>query len=93
MRTRCPFSLLVALAGAILCIVTILDYNFSATDIAAREVDMRLIGKSLLSMEYDGYILPFEVISILLIAAMVGAIVVAKKAGPKKSDSQTLTQE
>jgi hypothetical protein len=44
-------------------------------------------------MEYDGYILPFEVISILLIAAMVGAIVVAKKSGPKKSDSQTLTQE
>jgi NADH-quinone oxidoreductase subunit J len=87
------FSALAALAGAILSIITILDYSFSATDVAAREVDMRLIGKSLLSMEYDGYILPFEVISILLIAAMVGAIVVAKKAGPKKSDSQTLTQE
>jgi len=87
------FSAIAALAGAILCIITILDHKFSATDIAAKEVDMKLIGKSLLSMEYDGYILPFEVISILLIAAMVGAIVVAKKAGPKKSDSTTLTQE
>jgi len=87
------FSALAALAGAILCIITILDYSFSATQIAAKEVDMRLIGKSLLSMDYDGYILPFEVISILLVAAMVGAIVVAKKADPKKSDSQTLTQE
>jgi NADH-quinone oxidoreductase subunit J len=87
------FSALAALAGAILCIITILDYSFKATDIAAKEVDMTLIGKSLLSTEYDGYILPFEVISILLIAAMIGAIVVAKKAGPKNSDSQTLTQE
>ena len=54
---------------------------------------MKLIGKSLLSVNYDGYVLPFEVISILLLAAMVAAIVVAKKGGPKNSKSQTLTQE
>jgi NADH-quinone oxidoreductase subunit J len=87
------FSALAALAGAILVIITILDYNFSATTIAAQEVDMKLIGKSLLSVEYDGYVLPFEVISVLLLAAMVAAIVVAKKGGPKKNQSQTLTQE
>ncbi len=87
------FSGLAALAGAILCIITILDYKFSATAEAAREVDMKLIGKSLLSVESDGYILPFEVISILLIAAMIGAIVVAKKSSPAKSDSQTITKQ
>jgi NADH-quinone oxidoreductase subunit J len=87
------FSALAALAGAILCIVTILDFKFSATTEAAQEVNMKLIGKSLLSVDYDGYVLPFEVISILLIAAMVAAIVIAKKAGPKKSQSPTLTQE
>lgn len=87
------FSALASLAGAILCIVTILDFRFSASAEAAKEVDMKLIGKSLLSVGYDGYVLPFEVISILLIAAMVAAIVIAKKAGPKKSQSQTLTQE
>ncbi len=38
------FSALAAIAGAILCIVTILDYKFSATAEAAKEVDMRLIG-------------------------------------------------
>jgi NADH-quinone oxidoreductase subunit J len=51
---------------------------------------MKVIGKSLLSVERDGYILPFEVISILLIAAMIAAIVVAKKTGPKKPDSQII---
>jgi len=87
------FSALAALAGAILSIITILDYKFSATAEAAKEIDMKLIGKSLLSVGSDGYILPFEVISILLIAAMIGAIVVAKKSGPRKSDSQNLTQQ
>jgi NADH-quinone oxidoreductase subunit J len=84
------FSALASIAGAILCIVTILDYSFSATSEAAKEVNMKLIGRSLLSVDYDGYVLPFEVISILLLAAMIAAIVVAKKAGPAKTKTPTL---
>jgi len=86
------FSALAAISGAFLSIITILDYKFSATTEAAKEVDMRLIGKSLLSVGNDGYVLPFEVISILLLAAMVAAIVIAKKGGPKKAGSETLNQ-
>ena len=81
------FSALAAIMGAIVTIVTILDFQFSATTEAAREVDMKVVGLSLLSTEHDGYVLPFEVISILLIAAMIAAIVIAKKGGPKKSVS------
>jgi len=84
------FSALAAIAGAILSIITILDYRFSATSEAAKEVDMHLVGKSLLSVGDDGYALPFEVISVLLIAAMVAAIVIAKKGGPNKTQSQNL---
>jgi NADH-quinone oxidoreductase subunit J len=84
------FSALAAIAGSILCILTILDYSFSATSEAAQEVNMKLIGKSLLSVDYDGYVLPFEVISILLLAAMIAAIVVAKKGGPAKTKTPTL---
>jgi NADH-quinone oxidoreductase subunit J len=90
---KTAFSALAALAGAILAIITILDYNFEATSKAALEVDMRIIGKSLLSVDYDGFVLPFEVISVLLLAAMVAAIVVAKKGGPKKSELTTLNRE
>ena len=86
------FSALAVIAGAFLSIITFLDYKFSATTEAAKEVDMRLIGKSLLSVGNDGYVLPFEVISVLLLAAMVAAIVIAKKGAPKKSESQTLNQ-
>ena len=87
------FSALAVIAGLILTITTILDYQFSATTEAAKEVNMKLIGKSLLSVNYDGYVLPFEVISVLLIAAMIAAIVVAKKSGPQKTDSHTLINQ
>lgn len=90
---KTAFSALAAIAGAILSIITILDYNFSATTEAAKEIDMREIGLSLLSVDKDGYVLPFEVISILLLAAMIASIVVAKKGGPKRSDLPTTNKE
>src|SRR5450759_1622873 len=52
------FSAIAALTGAILAIITILEYGFTASTEAAQQVDMRLIGKSLLSVDYDGYVLP-----------------------------------
>ena len=85
-------SAIASVAGALIAIITILDYNFSATAEAAREIDMKVIGQSLLSVGDDGYVLPFEIISILLLAAMIGAIVIAKKGGPKKSELPTLNQ-
>lgn len=72
-------GLIAAMAGSIVTITTILQYKFQATSQAALAIDMKVIGNTLLSYNKDGYILPFEVISILLLAAMVGAIVIAKK--------------
>jgi NADH-quinone oxidoreductase subunit J len=86
------FSALAAVTGAIVTIVTFLDFGFSATNQAALEVNMKVIGKSMLGTGKQGYALPFEVISVLLIAAMVAAIVIAKKGGPSGSNSQTLKQ-
>jgi NADH-quinone oxidoreductase subunit J len=41
------------------------------------------IGAQLLSTSEHGYVLPFEVISILLLAAMIGCIVIAMKTKPE----------
>lgn len=90
---KTAFSALAALAGAILSIITILDFNFSATTEAAQEANMKFIGESLLSVNRNGYVLPFEVISILLLASMIAAIAIAKKSGPKTSESKILKQE
>jgi NADH-quinone oxidoreductase subunit J len=75
------FSALVAIGGAALCISSIVQFDFNQKFAAnaAEEIPMRTIGMSLMSYEKNGYVLPFEVISILLLAAMFGAIVIAKK--------------
>jgi NADH-quinone oxidoreductase subunit J len=78
------FSALAVASGLILTLVTILQYKFEATTAAATQINMNLIGKDLLSYKTDGYVLPFEVISILLLAAMVAAIVIAKKGSAKE---------
>ncbi len=70
---------IVAVLGAGLSIYTIINHAFTPTDKAPVESSVELIGTQLLSYGENGYILPFEVISILLLAAMIAAIVVAKK--------------
>lgn len=73
------FTGLVAAAGALLCIVTILKYPFVPAQIEMERTNVSNIGDALLNTGKYGYALPFEVISILLLAAMVGAIIIAKK--------------
>ncbi|MFZ4741032.1 MAG: NADH-quinone oxidoreductase subunit J [Bacteroidales bacterium] len=68
-----------SIIGAVLVITTILSHNFIPGTEAAKDVNMNLIGNSLISWGEQGYALPFELISILLLAAMIAAIVVAKK--------------
>jgi NADH-quinone oxidoreductase subunit J len=44
-----------------------------------REIDMKLIGETLMGTEKYQYLLPFEVLSILLLAAIIGGILIARK--------------
>ncbi|MCK9618798.1 MAG: NADH-quinone oxidoreductase subunit J [Lentimicrobiaceae bacterium] len=73
------FSAIAAIAGAVLCITSILQFEFKANTAVEQEINMDVIGKSLLNYGDKGYVLPFELISILLLAVMIGAIVIAKK--------------
>ena len=82
------FTALAVIGGAIVVITTILKHAFAADTAAALEVNMNVIGKSLLGTGSDGYVLPFEVISVLLVAAMIGAIVIAKKGSPARDEEK-----
>ena len=70
---------LVALTGMALCIVVILGYDFPEPVAGGATPDIHAIGRSLINYGEYGYALPFEVISVLLLAGMIGAIVLAKK--------------
>ena len=72
-------SALATLAGATLTLMTILRFAFVPNAGVDPQLNITDVGNSLVSYNRDGYALPFEVISILLLAAMIGAIVVAKK--------------
>ena len=49
----------------------------------AQAVTVRRIGEKMLSTDAGGYALPFEIISMLLLAAMVGCIVIALRSKPE----------
>lgn len=76
---RLVMGILVGVTGFALSTVAILKFAFTPTTNPAIKVDMQAIGSQLLATGKNGYALPFEVISILLLAAMIGAIVIAKK--------------
>jgi NADH-quinone oxidoreductase subunit J len=79
------FSALAAGAGAILTIAVISTFKFTSSMKEPISSDVQTIGKQLISYNKDGYVLPFEVISILLLAAMIAAIIIAKKEKIKES--------
>ncbi len=67
----------ITFVGTFLTLIAIWSYNFKTVGVE-KDTSIREIGNALLGYGDKGYILPFEVISILLLAAMVGAIVIAK---------------
>lgn len=78
-RSRAFFAALVVLPGFILSYTLIYQYNFQPAGNQPLNVNVNNIGNQLLSTTEHGYVLPFEVVSILLLAAMIGCIVIALK--------------
>jgi NADH-quinone oxidoreductase subunit J len=72
-------AILISLTGIIITIWSILAFHFKATENAPISTDMKTIGRQLIENGQNGYALPFEVISILLLAAMIGSIIIARK--------------
>jgi NADH-quinone oxidoreductase subunit J len=80
---RSVFAALAAAAGFSLTLLVINQHNFFISSGKVVEPSVNNIGTQMLSTTEHGYLLPFEVISILLLAAMIGAIVIAIKIKPK----------
>jgi NADH-quinone oxidoreductase subunit J len=76
---RAVFSALAAVFGCVLTMFYISQYTFTSSGKPALEPSAGNIGAQMLSTTGYGYILPFELVSILLLAAMIGCIVIAIK--------------
>jgi NADH-quinone oxidoreductase subunit J len=63
----------------VLLAAALLSQDFKpAPGVAPRSASVAEIGEALLSPGRDGYVLPFEVISLVLVAAIIGAITIAR---------------
>ena len=72
-------GLLTALAGAVLCVFITLTHDFGPSHYIGDEVPMKVIGTALMGTEKYQYLLPFEAISVLILACIIGGIIIARK--------------
>ncbi len=73
------FSALAAFCGFALTLLQVYQHTFYESPGETSPATVLNIGKKMLSVNDGGYALPFEVISILLLAALVGCIVIAMR--------------
>jgi NADH-quinone oxidoreductase subunit J len=77
------FSALAAFCGFALTMVQVYQHTFYESPGEPVPVSVFNIGKKMLGVNVEGYALPFEIISMLLLAAMIGCIVIAMRSKPE----------
>ena len=84
--SRVVFGALISLIGFATVAVVLLKNKFidMSCQMADKELQMDTIGNALLGSGKYQYVLPFEFISVLLLACIIGGIVVARKQEEKK---------
>ena len=79
-RSRLVAGLGTVLAGAAIVLFITLKHKFLApVDVEPVAVNIETIGQHLLSGDKYGYLLPFEAVSVLLLACIVGGLLIARK--------------
>lgn len=82
------FAALAVFCGFALTMVQVYKQVYYTSDAPAQTATVANIGKKMLNVNEEGYALPFEVISMLLLAAMVGCIVIAMRQKPNEQTAQ-----
>lgn len=75
-------ALIACLGGVALILFAIISHKFIETVLTAPSeqlISVDTIGRQLLSSDKYGYLLPFEAVSILLLACIVGGLIIARK--------------
>lgn len=79
-RSKLVAALFTIIIGAALVLFLIWTNGFALNVIPdSGEIAMREIGHALISSDKYGYVLPFEVAGVLLLACMIGGLLIARK--------------
>lgn len=89
-KSRQIIVALLCVIGLAVFLTSLYSYEFQESGMALTTTTSE-IGHGLLSMKAGGFILPFELISVLLLAAIIGAVVIAKGEKPKSEPQEPHT--
>ena len=79
-RSKFIAGLGTTVAGAAIVLFITLKHKFLATtDLKPIEISFSTIGQQMCSSDKFGYLLPFEAVSLLLLACIVGGLLIARK--------------
>ena len=83
--TRVAQGLIISLVGLVVLSLIIAKNHFvnAALDVADLEVPMKQVGQAMVGSGKYGYVLPFEFISLFLLACIVGGVMIARKEDDK----------
>lgn len=82
-RKRIVAGVLTVLAGIVIVLFIIMKHQFlfpaNLVVDGDQQINMKIIGHALMGTEKYQYLLPFEALSILLLASIIGGILIARK--------------
>ena len=83
-KGKLAIGLVAALGGLAVTLIVLAKHTFLYVDpnptlTGDHEINMKVIGHALMGTEKYQYLLPFEALSVLLLAAIIGGILIAKK--------------
>lgn len=90
---RSLIAALAVVAGFAFASYLIYNNGFATTASGSFSAEVDTIGTQMLSTTQHGYVLPFEVVSMLLLAAMVGCIVIAMKDKTASANEKSTTND
>ncbi len=82
---RQVFAAMAAFCGFALTMLQVYQHSFTGNSSQPVQPSVVNIGNQMLGAEDGGYALPFEVVSILLLAALIGCIVIAMRTKPNEN--------
>lgn len=81
-RNRRLWGLVVSAGFFVVVISALNETNFAVTTRTVTVNEVSALGLSLLNYGAEGYVLPFEIISLLLLSVLIGGIIIARKVEP-----------
>lgn len=85
---RQVFSALATFCAFALIMLQVYKFKFTGTAENAIAPDIANIGDKMLSVDEGGYALPFELVSMLLLAALIGCIVIAMRSNSTTTQTE-----